>query len=259
VQQRSTRRAEGVFVLEGVRGLGEALSSGAGIEAIYVAPGADEADATRRILEDAHAAGVRIFALATGVLERIADTVSPQPVLAVVGAVDVPLREVLAATPRAGPIVVCADVRDPGNVGAIIRSADAAGARGVIVCAGSGDLYNPKTVRSSAGSLFHVPVVLGDDPVTTLAALRAHGVVSYATVATGGEDYAATDYPASVAVVLGNEAHGLSAEQLACCDAQLSIPIDGGAESLNVAMAATVLCFEFARRARTSEPGRATP
>jgi TrmH family RNA methyltransferase len=259
LRQRSVRRAEGVFVLEGARGLGEALTTGAAIEAIYVAPGAESGEAPRRVLALAQQNGVRIFALQAGVLERVADTVAPQPVLAVIAAVDVPLAAVLTPASRRGPLVVCADVRDPGNVGAIIRSADAAGARGVIVCAGSGDLYNPKTVRASAGSLFHVPIVLGDDAVATLDELGRQGVARYAAVATGGEDYATTSYPGAVAVVLGNEAHGLSPELLARCDAPLTIPIDGGAESLNVAMAATVLCFEFARRARAPEPTRPTP
>ena len=237
-------------MVEGAKVLGEAIAAGAVVEAVYAGPDADRSEACVAVLEQAVAIGIRVFALREGVLERVSDTVSPQPLVGVVARLDVPLDEVLGKD----PIVVCADVRDPGNLGAIIRSADAAGAGAVVLSAGTGDLYNPKVVRASAGSLFHLPVVLGGEILPCLDALGRAGYRRYGTTASGGEDYATTSYPSSVALVLGNEAAGLSDALLEHCDAMLSIPIAGGAESLNVAMAGTVLLFELARRRRVG-PG----
>ncbi|HVB05749.1 MAG TPA: RNA methyltransferase [Acidimicrobiales bacterium] len=185
-------------------------------------------------------------------IERVADTVTPQPLLSVVGMVDVALAEVVGL-----PLtLVLVDVRDPGNVGAILRSADAAGVSAVIGAAGSGDCYNPKAVRASAGSIFHLPIVWGTPAGELLDALQAAGVSCVATAATGGTDYAAATLEGPLALLLGNEANGLDPQLAARCDQAVTVPIAGGAESLNVAMAATVLCFELARRRRGGDaPG----
>jgi TrmH family RNA methyltransferase len=203
--------------------------------------------ANRAVVERAIAAGVRVFTLGPGVIERVAETVTPQGVLAIVGAVDRPL-DGLAAT---GLVVVLEDVRDPGNVGAIIRSADAAGADAVICLLGTGDPYNPKVVRASAGSLFHLPIVIDADADAVVDTLTKRGCTVLATAANGGLDYAVDPWPDAVALVLGNEANGVSPALRARCDGAISIPIAGQAESLNVAMASTVLLFEAARRRRS--------
>ena len=182
--------------------------------------------------------------LAPGVLERIAGTVTPQPVLAVVGMVDVPLDRLRGP----GPVVVCADVRDPGNLGTVLRSAEAAGAAGVVCCDGTVDVYNPKCVRASAGALFHVPVVAGGAPVNVLAALGTSGWWRLGTAVGAGEAYTTADLAGPVAFVLGNEAGGLPTEVEPALDGHVHIPIEGRAESLNVGMACAVLCFEAARQ-----------
>lgn len=228
-----------------------AMLAGAPIEGIYVAPGASQSITASRLVAQALEQGLRVHELAAGVMERVADAVSPQPILAVVGQVDVALSDLATS----GLLVVCVDVRDPGNVGAIIRSADAAGANGVVCCAGSGDIYNPKTVRASAGSIFNVPIVGGPSVRATLSELGERGVRRFATVMSGGTDYAAADLRGGVAIVLGNEARGLGEDTALELDERLTIPIEGGAESLNVAMAATVLCFEYARRRRAGALG----
>jgi TrmH family RNA methyltransferase len=251
VRQRSFRIAERAFVAEGAKVLEAAIAAGAPIEALYVAPDVEASDAAARVLGDAHRRGIRVYELAAGVMERVADAVSPQPILGVVAMLDVDLASVVADS----PLIVCVDVRDPGNVGTIIRSADAAGAAGVICCAGSGDLYNPKAVRSSAGSVFHIPVVLAASASETLAALGTAGVRRLSTVMQGGEDYSTADLSGRVAIVLGNEASGLGSDLDAGLDGALTIPIEGSAESLNVAMTAAVLCFEFARRRRAGALG----
>jgi TrmH family RNA methyltransferase len=204
--------------------------------------------ATCALLDDARTKGVRVFSLDQGVLERISDTVTPQGIVGIVGIAPCPLDSLRST----GLVVVLEDVRDPGNVGAIVRSADAAGADAVICLAGTSDLYNPKVVRASAGSLFHLPVVVDADVARVIGFLRARRCSLLASVATGGFDYAIEPWPDSSALVLGNEASGISTDLRAQCDGAISIPIAGAAESLNVAMASAVLLFEAARRKRTS-------
>jgi RNA methyltransferase, TrmH family len=252
VRQRSFRANERAFVAEGAKVLEAAVAAGAPIEAIYVAPDVESSGTATRLLERAQQSGIRIYELAAGVMERVADAVTPQPVLAVMAMLDVELGSVTDSS----PLIVLVDVRDPGNVGTIIRSADAAGAAAVICCAGSGDLYNPKAVRSSAGSIFHIPVVVAPTAGETLSFLGAAGVRRLSTVMHGGEDYSVTDLSGRVAIVLGNEASGLGSDLEEGLDGALTIPIEGRAESLNVAMTASVLCFEFARRRRAGALGR---
>src|SRR5207302_3642445 len=130
---------------------------------------------------------------------------TPQPIMAVAPYVDVPLVELQGAD----FLVVLADVRDPGNAGTVLRSAEAAGAAGVICCRGSVDVYNPKTVRASAGSLFHVPVVVGGDVAQVLERLGGWGMHRLAAAAHDGRDYTEADLTTAVALVLGNEAAGV--------------------------------------------------
>jgi len=232
--------------------LDAALASGAPVEAIYHAPGVEQAPSALLLLERARAKGVRVYALQQGVLERVADAVTPQPVVGVVARIDRQLSAVLASSQTRAPFVVCVDVRDPGNLGSIIRSADASGAAGVVCCDGSADVFNPKTVRATAGSLFHIPLVVDVAPTDVLEALRAAGYVRVGTIAHDGLDYALAELGERVALVLGNEAQGLDPVVSSLLDVFVSIPMAGGAESLNVAMAATVLCFELARRRRVA-------
>ncbi|HXX88913.1 MAG TPA: RNA methyltransferase [Acidimicrobiales bacterium] len=229
---------------EGSRLVGAALGCGAEVEGVYVAAGREHDAALWETLERAQAAGVRVHELAPGVMERVADTVTPQPVLAVVRMPETALGSV----EQSGFVVVCVDVRDPGNAGAIIRLADAAGADAVVCCDGTVDPFNPKTVRASAGSVLHVPVVVGGEPAVVLDALGRAGLRRLAAAVRGGIPYTEAPLEPPLALVLGNEATGLPVAAAAHLDGAVTIPMAGGAESLNVAMAAAVLCFEVQRR-----------
>jgi len=143
---------------------------------------------------------------------------------------------------------VCVDVRDPGNAGAVIRVADAAGADAVVCCAGTVDPFNPKTVRASAGSVVHLPVVVAGEPAAVLDDLGRRGMTRVAAVARGGTPYTEAALRTPLALVLGNEASGLPAGLEDRLDERVTVPMRGGAESLNVSTAAAVLCFEVARR-----------
>ncbi|MDP8992724.1 MAG: RNA methyltransferase, partial [Actinomycetota bacterium] len=186
-----------------------------------------------------------------GVLERAASTVTPQPVMAVVGQPEVGMDVVAGGR----LVVVCAGVGDPGNAGTVLRAAEAAGADAVVVCAQSVDVYNPKCVRASAGSLFHVPVVVGGDARSVLHDLGEVGLRRLGTVARAGTDYTTVDLTVPSALVLGNEAGGLPADLGSEVDEWVTVPMEGRTESLNVGMAAAVLCFEAARQRRAGDNG----
>lgn len=243
LSRRSDRVSERAFVLEGPKLLAEAVAAGAPLESVYV---------TEDSTVDLTGVDVPVRVLQRGVLERVADTVTPQSVLAVCRSLDVPLADVLSST----FVVVCVDLQDPGNAGTILRSAEAAGAGAVVLAGASVDPFNPKAVRASAGSLFHVPVVRGGDAVEVLVHLGERGLRRLGTVARDGESLDDADLTGSIALVLGNEAHGLPPEVDACLDGHLSIPMVGRSESLNVGMATAVLCFEVARQRRVAHERR---
>jgi RNA methyltransferase, TrmH family len=140
-------------------------------------------------------------------------------------------------------------VRDPGNAGTVIRTADAVGASAVVFAESTVDPTNPKTVRASAGSIFHLPVLEGGPVVELIRRLREGGYTTVGTLARDGDPYTDFDWCQPVAIVLGNEAAGLADEVVDAIDATVTIPLDGQAESLNVSTAAAVVCFE-ARRQR---------
>jgi TrmH family RNA methyltransferase len=179
-------------------------------------------------------------------LASLSDAVNPAGVVAVCRHLDVPLASALT-----GPMVaICADVRDPGNAGTVIRTADAAGAGGVVLAGSSVDAYNPKTVRASVGSLFHLPLAVEPDPAAAVAAARAAGYTVLAADGAGEVDLFSADLGGPTAWLFGNEAWGLPADLTALADHRVAIPIHGRAESLNLATAAAVCLYASARAQR---------
>ena len=223
-----------------------ALAAGIEIESVYVAADANDS-ATRDAAQAALDAGARLFALAPGVLERVANTVTPQPIMTVLPMLDVPT---LGAGDDPNLVVVMVDVRDPGNAGTVLRTADAAGVGRVVFSGDSVDPYNPKTVRASAGSLFHVPFSLHDDAVALARDYRAAGYRTWATLVHHGEDYANIEWNTPSALFLGNESSGLPQGVIDAVDGSVIVPMQGQAESLNVAVACAVVCFEALRQRR---------
>lgn len=239
IAKRRERWDEGVCVIEGPDLIEAALDSGVEFEALFVDAAAVERDASSVLVERARRAHVRVVALAPGVLQRVADAQTPQPVLATV---HFALSELSALTVP-GLVLVLDNVRDPGNAGTIIRSADAAGAVAVVLSGDCVDPFNPKTLRASAGSVFHLPLVVA--PLeSTLAHFAARGARTFATVVRGGTSYRMADLSGACVVVIGNEATGLDDEAVARCDEALSIPMTGRSESLNAGVAASMIAFE---------------
>lgn len=251
VQKRSLRWSEGVCVLEGPDLVASALASGIEFEAIYVDQTHTSHDTSGELYELAARHGVRVFSLAPGVLERVADATTPQPVLA---AVRLPVTDV-DAIPCEGLVVALHDVRDPGNAGTLIRSADAAGATAVIFTGHSVDPFNPKTLRATAGSIFHLPVAVSELDVA-LNSFASRGAATFATVVRGGVDHREVDYSRATVVVIGNEAEGLDEEAIALCDGAISIQMAGSSESLNAGVAGSLIAFEamWRRQGTTSRP-----
>jgi TrmH family RNA methyltransferase len=197
--------------------------------------------------------GVPVHEVSGEVMAELAQTITPQGLLGVCRFVDVPLESLLTGSPRL--IVVLANVRDPGNAGTVLRTADAAGTDGVIFGAASVDPYNSKCVRSSAGSLFHLPVVVGAPLPAAMADLRAAGLQILA--ADGRAEHvldaaSGPDLARPTAWLFGNEAWGLPDDLLALADSPVAVPIYGQAESLNLAAAAAVCLYASARRLTAS-------
>ncbi len=180
-------------------------------------------------------------------LASLSEAVSPAGLVAVCRHLDVPLADALTGS----LVAICADVRDPGNAGTVIRTADAAGAGGVVLAGSSVDAYNAKTVRATVGSLFHLPVAVEPDPAAAVAAAQEAGFVVLAADGAGDVDLFEADLGPPTAWLFGNEAWGLPAELAALADQRVAIPIHGRAESLNLATAAAVCLYASARAQRS--------
>ncbi len=238
LSDREERRSTGRFVVEGPTSTAEAVRSGLRCHMQFVPVGSDAAvDGAGDVVE-----------LADGVLERLGSTMRPQPPLTVADSVR---HDVTAVLARASLVVVLDRVSDPGNLGTIMRSAEAAGADGIVLSPGSVDPYNPKVVRSSAGAIFHVPVIEATFDDVAGAGLALVGTSSHEFPDRTVERYTDADLAGRIAIVMGNEAAGLPDtwnDRVGPISRWVTIPHAGRTESLNVAMAATVLVFEAARQ-----------
>lgn len=241
LNKKDARSETGLFLLEGLQGLKEALDRPKLIQEIYATEASVEANPD--IFARAKAARVEVTLVNELVLKAMVDTQSPQGVLAVCQQLDVSLDNVLAEQPRS--LALLANIRDPGNAGTVLRAADAAGADAVLLSDNSVDVYNPKVVRSTTGSLFHLPVVVGVDVLETIASAKAAGLQVYAADGSGEAlpSIAASELAKPTLWVFGNEAWGFEPEVLAAVDKIVAVPIYGAAESLNLATAASICLY----------------
>lgn len=235
-------RRSGTFVVEGPQAVRAAAGA---LDRLFVTDSA--AGQRADLVRAARDGGAEIVQVSDAVLAVIATTVSPQGLVGVARLPFPPLDEALAG---ATLVVVLVGVADPGNVGTIVRSADAAGADAVLLTSGSADPRNPKAVRASAGSIFSLPVVAELELEQILAACRRHGLALLATSPRGALDCDRTDLVRPLGLVCGNEARGLPDSVVAQCDAAIRVPQQGRAESMNLAAAVAVLTYEAARQRR---------
>jgi TrmH family RNA methyltransferase len=238
--RRAVRTERRLFLAEGRQAVREALALPGCVREVFAVPGRHDD------LRGA-AAGVPWHDAEEAAVASLSETVSPQGVVAVCAALDRPLDDVLA-TALDGPaplVVICADVRDPGNAGTVVRCADAVAADAVVLSGDAVDVHNGKTVRASVGSVFHLPLALHRDTAEVVAALQARGVTVLAADGAGESELYADQavLRGPVAWLFGNEAWGLPDELAALADRRVRIPIPGRAESLNLATAAAVCLY----------------
>lgn len=242
------------FLVEGPQAIREALALPGCVVDVFATY--DVAARHPELQKAADAAGVRWRTVDEAALDALTETVTPQGVVAVCSFLDRPVSELVA--PPATLLAVCADVRDPGNAGTVIRCADAAGADGVVLAGSSVDPYNGKAVRASVGSLFHLPVSFGPSVSEAVAAARDAGLQVLAADGAGPTslddllDAGRLRQP--TAWLFGNEAHGLAEAVSSLADDVVRVPIYGRAESLNLATAAAVCLYSSAREHRRDAP-----
>jgi RNA methyltransferase, TrmH family len=258
--KRALRERSRLFLAEGPQAVREALDGPGGSRVRELFVTAPARSRHRDLVDAVIRAGAPVHEVSGEIMAELAQTVTPQGLVAVCPFLDVPLAELVAAAPAL--MVVLVNVRDPGNAGTVLRTADAAGAAGVIFADACVDPYNSKCVRSSAGSLFHLPLVVGVDARAATAALRGAGLMILAAdgrAATGLDDLLEAGRLAQpTAWIFGNEAWGLPAELGKLADDSVAVPIYGRAESLNLAAAAAV-CLYASARAHQAPGARARP
>ena len=238
------------FLVEGANGIEGALESGRRLEVLFVSGLASQGSEAQLdgLVDKARAARVQTFEVSPEVMHSISDADTPPGAVAVAPFVDVDPTQLLDS--GSDLLVVLAEVRDPGNLGTILRTARAAGAGGVFLTKGTVDVYNPKVVRASAGALFHVAVAREVAIPWLLTELGARNIPRVAADRTATATYDEVDMRGPSALVFGNEAWGLPGEAVGAVDERASIPMRASAESLNVGVAAAVFLFEAVRQRR---------
>ncbi|MER7924556.1 MULTISPECIES: RNA methyltransferase [unclassified Streptomyces] len=252
LERRNFRSKERLFLAEGPQAVREAAGYKDTLVELFATVEAAERYAD--IVGEARAAGARVHLADEQVIADISTTVTPQGLVGVCRFLDTPFEEIIEGRPKL--VAVLANVRDPGNAGTVLRCADAAGAEAVVLTDASVDLYNPKAVRASVGSLFHLPVAVGVPVEQAVAGLKGIGVRILAADGAGTDDLDDEldqgTMGGPTAWVFGNEAWGLPEETRALADAVVRVPIHGKAESLNLATAAAVCLYASARAQRAS-------
>jgi TrmH family RNA methyltransferase len=243
LQRRKEREAGGLFLVEGIHHVGEAVAAGAAIEYLCYAPDLLASPFARDLVEQQSARGVPCYATTPAVFASLAEKENPQGLLAVVRQRTWVLESL---SPESFPWgVALLSPQDPGNVGTVLRTIDAVGASGLLLLDGGADAHHPSAVRASMGALFWHPVVAAAFADFTAWAGR-HGYHVYGTSARGMTDYGVvTSYTRPMILLMGSEQKGLSSEQMAMCERVIRLPMRGRVSSLNLAIAAGVMLYQM--------------
>lgn len=246
LKQKKYREEENKFIIEGIRFVEEGISAGDALH-IFYSQKLLETRGYERIL-DKHSS---IHEVSDSVLKEICDTENPQGVAAIVNKSSWNFQSI-----KNDFLVIVDGVQDPGNMGTIIRTCDAAGVGGVIVIKGSVDIYNSKTLRSTMGSIFHIPIILAEDFRSMSEELSLNGYNIYASSLDTESFIYDCNFKDKTAIVIGNEANGIPDEHMNLCTHKIKIPMAGTAESLNAAIAGAVIIYEGVRQRMTASwPG----
>ncbi len=237
------RRELRAFVVEGIKMFRETPPEL--LEHVYVSEQFLENDENRACLERS---GINYELVGDGTFAHISDTNTPQGILAIVRQPAYEFSDLLQAEHTR--LLVLEDIQDPGNLGTMFRTGEGAGLTGIIMSRETVDLFSPKTVRATMGSIYRMPFYVADDLHGTIAALHDAGVHVYAAHLRGEKSYDEPDYMGATAFLIGNEGNGLKKETADLADTYLKIPMEGQLESLNAAMAAGILMYEAHRQCR---------
>lgn len=254
LKNRKDREERGLFFIEGIRIVEEALSARVPIKYAVLSE-TFAAGSGRNTDARLEAAGAKTYTVPDGLFEALGETKTPQGLLAVLESREQRLGD---AQLSGGLFVLLENIRDPGNMGTIIRTADAAGFSGVVVTGGCVDVYNPKVLRSTMGSVFHIPVFHHDDVADAISLFKLNGVRVAASHISGDRTIYETDLTLPTVLIIGSEAEGISREAEEASDLLVRIPMPGRAESLNASVAAGVMMYE-ALRQRLARSSRAVP
>ncbi|WP_024294740.1 TrmH family RNA methyltransferase [Lacrimispora indolis] len=241
-KKAKARKTSGLFVAEGLRMFKEIPADR--IDSLFVSEGFLRDEAHKKLLS-----GMKYEVVSEDVFKIMSDTQTPQGILALVRQYDYRAEDLLAA-PGPAFLMVLENIQDPGNLGTILRAGEGAGVTGVLMSDATADIYNPKVIRSTMGSIFRVPFAYTEDLPASLKALKAGGIRLYAAHLNGRNNYEKEDYTVDTGFLVGNEANGLTEGTAVLADAYVKIPMKGKVESLNAAVAASVLMFEAARQRR---------
>lgn len=247
LKQKKYRTETGFFFAEGLRAVIEAVQFADLSELFFIKT---EENKLTEIIKTAEEKGVRLYCVDEKVMAKLSDTKAPQGVLAVIKMPKDRLQKLNPGTSsdNNAPVIILDRVQDPGNLGTIIRTADAVGALGMILLEGCVDAFSPKVVRASMGSLFHLPVIQDVFPEEALTWCYRHGYEPAATALKNAQNMYKADLSKKMAFIFGNEANGVAEELQAAAETRLFIPMAGQAESMNVAMAAGIVLFEGLRQ-----------
>ena len=244
--KKKERDRQSLFVVEGGKMFGEAPAER--ISRVYIAQGA-ETEMYARYGDKL--SGLSCEIVADEVFAKMSDTVTPQGILCLVRQQHYNIEEILRqSNEKHALFIMLEDIQDPGNLGTIFRTAEAAGADGVVMSSRTADIYNPKTIRSTMGAVYRMPFLYAEDLSSIIKLLQEKGTAVYAAHLGADNFYDAYDYQKSTAFLIGNEANGLRDETAGCADALLGIPMEGKAESLNAAVASSILLYEAYRQRR---------
>lgn len=244
VARKKERDRRGLFVVEGMKMFGEAPAER--ISQVYLAESAEK-EVYARYKEKL--AGLSCEIVSDEVFGKMSDTVTPQGIMCLVRQFSYSIEDMLSEKEKKQRLfIMLEDIQDPGNLGTIFRTAEAAGADGVIMSSHTAEIYNPKTIRSTMGSIYRLPFLYTDDLSSIIKKLREQRVKVYAAHLQGSDYDGGWDYRMGTAFLIGNEANGLKEETAACADALIRIPMEGQVESLNAAAASSILLYEAHRQ-----------
>ena len=248
-KKRKARDEEGVYIVEGIRMYREAPR--AQVREVYVS----EQFYSRYGEELGLSAwGRQMEILSDHVFSHVSDTKTPQGILAIVKRLNYTMNDLMQVKNQKAPhLVVLDNLQDPGNLGTIFRTAEAAGVTGILLSKDCVDVYNPKVIRSTMGAVFRMPFLYVEDLPEKIKELQKEGIKTYAAHLRGENAYDEEDYTTGCAFLIGNEGNGLRDEVADCADCLIRIPMEGEAESLNAAVAAAVLMFEAGRQRRNNK------